>query len=85
MAYHHIDSADINYPELVKHILQRYGLFIHDAPPINHKPGNDWISDVYYPFPNYPDNRFHFLPNLLPGWQRNLSPRYNRLYSKMAW
>ena len=58
MAYHHIDSADINYPELVKHILQRYGLFIHDAPPINHKPGNDWISDVYYPFPNYPDNRF---------------------------
>ena len=58
MAYHHIDSADINYPELVKYILQRYGLYIHGAPPINHKPGNDWWSDVYYPFPTYPDNRF---------------------------
>lgn len=58
MAYHHIDSADINYPELVKHILQRFGIYIPDAPPINHKPGNDWISDVYYPLPTYPDNRF---------------------------
>ena len=58
MAYHHIDSADIDYPELVKHILQRFGIYIPGAPPINHKPGNDWISDVYYPFPTYPDNRF---------------------------
>lgn len=58
MAYHHIDSADIDYPELVKHILQRYGIYIAGAPPINHKPGNDWISDVYYPLPTYPDNRF---------------------------
>ena len=59
MAYHHIDSyKDLNYPELVKHILQRFGIYIPGAPPINHKPGNDWISDVYYPFPTYPDNRF---------------------------
>lgn len=58
MADHHIDSADIDYSKLAEYILKRYGLYIHDAPPINHKPGNDWWSDVNYPFPNYPDNRF---------------------------
>ena len=58
MADHHIDSANINYSKLAEYILKRYGLYISDAPPINHKPGNDWWSDVNYPFPNYPDNRF---------------------------
>ena len=58
MADHHIDSADIDYSKLAEYILKRYGLYIAGAPPINHKPGNDWWSDVYYPFPNYPDNRF---------------------------
>ena len=58
MSDHHVDSMNIDYSEAAKHILQQHGLYIHDAPPINHKPGNDFISDVYYPFPNYPDNRF---------------------------
>lgn len=58
MSDHHIDSMDIDYPEVAKQILQRRGLYIHGALPINHKPGNDLISDVYYPFPIYPDNRF---------------------------
>lgn len=58
MADHHIDSADIDYSKLAEYILKRYGLYIHDAPPINHKPGNDWWSDINYPFPTYPDNRF---------------------------
>lgn len=58
MADHHIDSAHINYSKLAELILKRYGLYISDAPPINHKPGNDWWSDVNYPFPTYPDNRF---------------------------
>lgn len=58
MADHHIDSSNIDYSKAAEYILKRYGLYIHDAPSINHKPGNDWWSDVYYPFPNYPDNRF---------------------------
>ena len=58
MADHHIDYMDIDYSKAAEYLLKRYGLYIHGAPPINHKPGNDWISDVYYPFPTYPDNRF---------------------------
>lgn len=58
MSDHHVDAMDINYSAAAKDILQRHGLYIHGAPDINHKPGNDFISDVYYPFPIYPDNRF---------------------------
>lgn len=58
MADHHIDTLDINYSEAAKRVLQSHGVYISDAPPINHKPGNDLISDVYYPLPTYPDNRF---------------------------
>lgn len=58
MADHHIDTLDINYSEVAKKVLQNHGVYISSAPPINHKPGNDLISDVYYPLPTYPDTRF---------------------------
>lgn len=59
MADHHIDSIPgFDYSKAAEMILKRHGLYIHGAPPINHKPGNDFISDVYYPHPLYPDYRF---------------------------
>jgi hypothetical protein len=58
MSDHHVDSMDINYSEAAKHYLQTHGCYISNAPDINHKPGNDLISDWYYPFPVYPDYRF---------------------------
>lgn len=59
MADHHIDSLkDFDYSKAAEDILKRTGLFIVENPSINHKPGNDWWSDVYYPLPNFPDNRF---------------------------
>ena len=59
MADHHIDSIpNFDYPAAAKHILQSHGLYISNAPEINHKPGNDFISDWFYPFPTYPDYRF---------------------------
>lgn len=58
MADHHVDSMDIDYSLVAKKILQSHGLFISDAPEINHKPGNDFYSDWTWPFPTYPDNRF---------------------------
>lgn len=64
MSDHHVDSMDIDYPEAAKHVLQSHGIYISGAPPINHKPGNDFISDVYWPFPTYPDYRFRNTDNL---------------------
>lgn len=58
MADHHVDSLKINYTQAAKHILQSHGLYIANAPDINHKPGNDFYSDWTWPFPTYPDNRF---------------------------
>lgn len=59
MADHHIDSLkDFDYSKAAENILKSRGLFIVENPSINHKPGNDWWSDVYYPLPNFPDNRF---------------------------
>ena len=58
MADHHVDSLNINYTKAAKHILQSHGLYIANAPDINHKPGNDFYSDWTWPFPTYPDNRF---------------------------
>lgn len=58
MADHHVDSLNINYTKAAKHILQVHGLYIANAPDINHKPGNDFYSDWTWPFPTYPDNRF---------------------------
>ena len=53
MADHHIDSMkDFDYVAAAEAILKKRGLFIVDAPHINHKPGNDFWSDVNYPFPN---------------------------------
>lgn len=53
MADHHIDSMkDFDYVAAAEAILKKRGLFIVDAPQINHKPGNDFWSDVNYPFPN---------------------------------
>ena len=58
MADHHIDSANIDYAAVAKHYLQMHGCYIASAPDLNHKPGNDLISDWYWPFPTYPDYRF---------------------------
>lgn len=58
MSDHHVDSMHINYSEAAKHFLQKHGLFINDAPPVNHKPGNDLQSDLLWPLPLYPDTRF---------------------------
>lgn len=58
MADHHVDSMNIDYSLAAKKILQSHGLYIADAPEINHKPGNDFYSDWTWPFPTYPDNRF---------------------------
>lgn len=58
MADHHVDTMDIDYSLIAKKILQSHGLYIADAPEINHKPGNDFYSDWTWPFPTYPDNRF---------------------------
>lgn len=58
MADHHVDSMNIDYSLAAKKILQSHGLYIANAPEINHKPGNDFYSDWTWPFPTYPDNRF---------------------------
>lgn len=58
MADHHVDSMNIDYSLAAKKILQSHGLYIADAPEINHKPGNDFYSDWTWPFPTWPDNRF---------------------------
>lgn len=59
MADHHVDSIDnFNYSLAAKKILQSHGLYIANAPEINHKPGNDFYSDWTWPFPTYPDTRF---------------------------
>lgn len=58
MADHHVDSMNIDYSLVAKKILQSHGLYIANAPEINHKPGNDFYSDWTWPFPTYPDNRF---------------------------
>lgn len=65
MSDHHVDSMKIDYPKKAKEILLRTGMYIPGAPEINHKPGNDFLSDVYYPFPNYPDTRFAMVDNSL--------------------
>ena len=64
MSDHHVDSMHIDYPEAAKHFLQKHGLFINDAPPINHKPGNDLQSDLLWPLPLYPDTRFQYYTTL---------------------
>ena len=59
MADHHIDTMDgFDYVQEAETLLKQRGLFIVSNPHINHKPGNDWWSDVYYPLPTFPDNRF---------------------------
>lgn len=59
MADRHVDTMEgFDYSKAAEKFLKQHGLFIADAPSINHKPGNDLWSDVNYPFPNYPDNRF---------------------------
>lgn len=58
MADHHVDSMNIDYSLAAKKILQSRGLYIANAPEINHKPGNDFYSDWTWPFPTWPDNRF---------------------------
>lgn len=63
MSDHHVDSMHIDYSEAAKKILQRHGLLISDAPPINHKPGNDFLSDWIWPLPTYPDTRFLNIQN----------------------
>ena len=56
MADHHVDSLkNFDYSAEAEKILKKRGMFIVDAPPINHKPGNDLWSDVYYPLPNRDD------------------------------
>lgn len=63
MSDHHVDSMDIDYSARAKEILLKTGMYIAGAPEINHKPGNDFLSDVLYPFPNYPDTRFSVVDN----------------------
>lgn len=59
MADRHVDSMEnFDYSVAAEKFLKQHGLFIASAPAINHKPGNDLWSDVYYPLPTYPDTRF---------------------------
>lgn len=59
MSDHHVDAMlDFDHSVAAEEILKRHGLYISSAPKINHKPGNGYLDDVYYPFPIYPDNRF---------------------------
>lgn len=56
MADHHVDTMDdFDYSAAAEQILKKRGMFIVDAPPINHKSGNDLWSDVNYPLPDKDD------------------------------
>lgn len=63
MADHHVDSMkNFDYQKAAENILKKHGLFIAGAPAINHKPGNDFTSDIRYPLPNYGDYKSLNLP-----------------------